>query len=221
MINKLNACDSSEVGSSINTKKRGRLERIMSKSTKRMLLPKELGSARELITGPMVAGILPSLPSIIPDTHTAQFNKEIYNSLVLSYEVQPPAGEEYIDINDIFKLTIKVSNTYEHDTSIFQLCKLVPAVWFKNVYIHVTGTTYAEVQNPNPNNIYTLVFGDVRLKPGNTVIKELSLKALHQISGVPDPKERIANIGLMAELDYDRFFTYAKYISAYTQIRPP
>lgn len=198
----------------------------MSKSAKRKRLPREFLDARELITAPVISAVaradlvLPIFP-MIPDTHTAQFNKEIYNSLVLAWEASPPAGEEYIDVNDIFKLIVKVSNVYEVQTGPYRLYSLVPKVWFKDVWLRVTSTQYATVQNPSPWGMYPVAVGNQRLKPRDTVVKEFNLKALGQVSGVVDPSERVVDIRLFARLDYEKFFAYTKYASAYTQIRPP
>ena len=195
----------------------------MSKAAKRERIPEEFGDAKELLTAAvLIPQPLPQLEisPYIPDTHTAQHNYEIFKSLVLTYEVHPPAGEQYIDIKDKFKLIVRVSNTYEYTTGP-QLYKLVPSVWFKDVWLYVVGTKYATIVNPNPWNMYVLVSGTNRLKPGNSVVKEFTLEAKDQITGPYDPKERVADIRLYAKLDLEQFFKYSKFISAYTQIRPP
>jgi len=159
-----------------------------------------------------------------PDTHTAQFYKEIYDSLELTWEIEPPPGEQHIDITDIFKLTVTVKNNYEvlpFQTGEIQMSlvgyPIIPSVLFKEVHIHVSGTGFVEVQNPEQDNTWVLVTGEERLVRGATVTKDIYLKALES----SDRIVTVAGITVHAELDLEAFFKFDDSTAARAKIRPP
>lgn len=194
----------------------------MSKS-KRKRIPKEFESAIELITDitPQITDF--TTISLLPDTgaHVAPHFQELYKSLELSYEIRPPAGEQYIDIGDQFPLIVRVSNVYRPTSGLPPFWRPTIKVWFKDVDLYVSGTDKATIVNPVPWNLYHLVEGNKRLRPGQTVEKEITLEAIAEVSEPVDPVERVAHISVKAKLDVEALFSYKKAISAYTQIRAP
>jgi len=201
----------------------------MQKKTREKTLPKEFAEAKILLNYPVVQAypfdlpheIQPILREFVPDTHTAQFNYEIYKSLVLNWEVTlPAAAGDFIDKGDKIKLIAKVSNNYEVQTGPIFLLKRVPKVWFKDVVLCMQPTDYARVLNGNIYGLYPLVTGTDRLKPGDTRTKEFDLEI---IKGPPyDGNWNIACLKVTGNLDYERFFKdYIHAATANAYIRAP
>jgi hypothetical protein len=184
------------------------------------VLPKEFAEMRELLlTPPFPYPIQP----FIPDTHSAQLNKEIRQSLVVQWTVTPPPGEDFIDVNDTITLDIRVSNTYEHSSGPIQLLKLVPTVRFRDVCLKVTPSGYVKfAAGPDPTlaRYYALCVGTNRLTPGQSLSQQVSLIVTGHHVGSNNPEE-IANIAVAAKLDLEAFFSYSVNAEAYAQIRNP
>jgi len=154
-----------------------------------------------------------------PSTHTAQIFKEIEESLELTWEVEPPPGEQYIDITDIFKLTVTVKNNYETPLlfDLMYAVRIIPTVQFKEVYVKVLGTSYAEVQNPQQDNMWALVTGEERLARGETATIDIYLNAT-STKGI---EWLVASVEVYADLDLETFFKSYESAGVRALIRPP
>lgn len=195
----------------------------MGKKIREKSLPKELAEAKVLLSYPSAQfspADLPHFGVFVPDTHTAQFNYEIYKSLVCTWEVDLPseAGDS-IDYKDRIKFVVRVSNNYEVESgSIQRLGKLVPTVWFKDVTLKLTTTNFASVLNGNASGIYPLVYGSNRLKPRQPpVSREFDVEIAQAPS--QDGNCAIANLKIYASLDYEQFFKYIHTMTASAYIR--
>ena len=192
--------------------------------------PKDLQNMREFLAMAEMERVTTPL-FIVPDTHTAQFNNELSKSLTLKAEVTPPAGEDFIDINDEFTLKITVSNVYE--VSPWQPIqpmpqpqfpiKILPNVWFNYIILTVKPTSYVEIDGTTfPNRrYYYLATPSNKLKRGDHVTKVLPVKALGCASGADDPVEKIADLDVVGVLDMAAFFTYNGGAGVSAQIRSP
>ena len=137
---------------------------------------------------------------------------DIRSYLRLTSRVISKVGDQ-VNISEKFTIRFTVSNT-AYPNYVEQ-----PAIVFKNPYIYVEGTEYAEIIPEGP---CTKKFPDTLLKPGESSSVDIEFKAKKDIAGWVDIylTERVARAWIHADLDQNRFFFIRNYIDVNVEIEP-